>query len=400
MNNETKQTIPLIMDSVINTCWAILPGKLSEIMAVLQSKNNGIVLEMAEQSKQSEPQDRNYSVKDGVVEITIHGTLSKRIGMVQALSGGTSYQAIQNQIRRAESDPDVKGIFYNYDSPGGNVDGLFTTADMIFNTEKPSLSFADGLMASAACIMGSGADYVVASDRSTEIGSLGVVSIHLDKSKKYEKEGIKPTVFSAGRYKADGNSYEPLSDKVAAHFQDKLDYMYTLAIDTVARNRNVSATHLIKLGADTFIGEQAINAGLVDSIMTKEKAVDYLHDVIDGNKTFDRKPAAERHRTSARVKEGKNKTMSKIQSFDLKSLAESIQSCKDIEALKALEDACLLHFAEKAKSSENWIEDEKTKSTNRKVTELADIRRRQILALPQIQQDRADYELGRLVGQI
>jgi len=279
-NEKTKPTIPLIMDSVINVPWAILPEKLNEIMTVLQSKNNGLVLEMIEQSdKQTKPKDRNYIVKDGIAEITIEGTLSKRMGMIAAISGGTSYTNIQSQINKAEADPAVKGIFYEYDSPGGNVDGMFTTADAIFNATKPSLSFANGLMASAAYIMGSGADYVVASDRSAKIGSLGVVAIHFDKSKMYEKEGIKPTVFSAGTYKAIGNPYEKLTGKDSAHLQGGLDYMYSLAIDTVARNRNVSAAELTSLGADVFIGEQAINAGMADSIMTRERAIEYLKEM-------------------------------------------------------------------------------------------------------------------------
>ena len=278
-NEELRPTIPLIMDSVINVPWAILRSKLDEIMVVLQSKNNGIALEMAAQGKQSKPQDRNYSVKNGIAEILIEGTLSKRMGMMQALSGGTSYANIQSQIKKAEADSSVKGIFYDYSSPGGNVDGMFTTADVIFNTKKPSLSFANGLMASAAYIMGSGADYVVASDRSAEIGSLGVVAIHFDKSKMYEKEGIKPTVFSAGKYKALGNPYEELTDKDAAHLQGNLDYMYSLAVNTVARNRNVSVKELTSLGADVFIGEQAINAGMADSIMTRDQAIEYLKEM-------------------------------------------------------------------------------------------------------------------------
>jgi signal peptide peptidase SppA len=272
--------IPLIMDSVINTPWAILPSKLDEIMVVLKSKNDGILLEMAEQNKQVETQDRNYSVEDGIAEIIIDGTLSKRMGMTQAMSGGTSYSNIQSQIKRAEDDPNVKGIFYSISSPGGNVDGMFNTSDAISNAKKPSLAFADGLMASAAYIMGSGADYVVASDRSAEIGSLGVVAIHLDKSKMLEKGGIVPTVFSAGKYKALGNPYEKLKDKDAEHLQSKLDYMYSLAIDTVSRHRNVPTKELINLGADVFIGEQAIMAGFVDEILTKNQAMNRLKEMI------------------------------------------------------------------------------------------------------------------------
>ena len=401
-----KPQIPLLMDNVLNTCWAIQAAKLSEIMAVLQSKNDGVLLEMAEQGKQSKSQDINYSVNDGIAEITIDGTLSKRMGLIQAISGGTSYSNIQSQIKQAEADSDVKGIFLNISSPGGNVDGMFTTADVVFNAKKPSLAFADGLMASAAYIIGSGADCVVASDRSAETGSLGVISVLLDESKKYEKEGIKPTVFAAGQYKKIGNKFEPLSKPDKKYIQSKLDYMFTLATDTVSRHRNISASDLIAndiVGGDVFIGEQGINAGLVDQILTREKALEKLKDVIDGRASFRRNNKiavrSERIRTTKKFEsERRTNNMQTIKSFDLKSIAEQIQSCENIDALKAVENQCLTHFAAEAKTAENWIVEEKVKSTSNHVKQLVDIRRRQLLAMPGIQKAHADYELGMAVG--
>jgi len=278
----TLESIPLIINGVINTAWAILPSKLEEIMAVLQSKNSGAVIEMADKNKQTEPsKDRNYSVKDGIAEILIEGTLSKRMGFIQALSGGTSYENIQGQIQKAESDPAVRGIFYEYDSPGGNVIGMFNTADMIFNAKKQSMSFCNGLMASAAYITGSGADYVIASDVSAELANVGVVSVHFDKSKQYEKEGVRPTVISAGKFKAIGNPYERLKDKDLNHLKSKIDYMYSLAVNTVSRNRSVSVEHLVeKIGAELLIGEQAISAGLADEILTRPQAIERLKEMI------------------------------------------------------------------------------------------------------------------------
>jgi len=326
--------IPYIMDSVTNIPWAILPAKLNEIMIVLQSKNSGIAIEMAEKNKQTEEQDENYYVKDGIAYISIEGTLSRRMGMMQALSGGTSYANIQNQIQKAESDPAVKGIFYEYHSPGGNVDGMFNAADVIFNAKKPSLSFANGLMASAAYIMGSGANYVVASDRSAQIGSLGVIGVHFDESKKYEKEGIKPTVFSAGKYKASGNPYEPLSKKDADQLQSQLDYMYSLAVDTVSRNRNVSADKIINLGADVFIGKQAVSAGFADEILTKSQAIDCLKEMIAGNnynKSIEAKGGVENMAE-------KNELEVRIEALeaDLKSKTDEISALKTQDETKAL----------------------------------------------------------------
>ena len=400
--------IPLIMDNVLNTCWAILPAKLSEIMAVLQAKNNDFILEMTEQGKQSKAQDSNYTVDDGIAMITINGTLSKRMGLIQAISGGTSYSNIQSQVKRAEDDPAVKGIFLDIDSPGGAVSEMFNTADAIFGLRgtKPSLAFANGLMASAAYIIGSGADCVVASDRSAETGSLGVISVLFDESKKYEKEGIKPTVFAAGQYKKIGNKFEPLSKPDKKYIQSKLDYMFTLATDTVSRHRNISASDLIAndiVGGDVFIGEQGINAGLVDQILTREKALEKLKDVIDGRASFRRNNKiavrSERIRTTKKFEsERRTNNMQTIKSFDLKSIAEQIQSCKSLDDLKSLEDQCLLHFSEAEKTASNWIKEAEAKTTGRKVAELTDLRRRQLLALPQIQKDAEEYALGKIIG--
>lgn len=394
------------MDNVLNTCWAILPSKLSEIMSVLQSKNDGLILEMAEQNKKSEPHDMNYTVKDGIAEIVINGTLSKRMGLIQALSGGTSYANIQSQIKKAEDDPDVGGLFYNISSPGGNVEGMFTTADVVFNTKKPSLAFANGLMASAAYIIGSGADYVVASDRSAETGSLGVISVLFDESKKYETEGIRPTVFAAGQYKKIGNKFEPLSKPDKKYIQSKLDYMFSLMTDTVSTHRNIPVIDLIDnevVGGDVFIGEQGINAGLIDEILTKEQALQHLKNVVNGRASFRRNNKiavrSERIRTTKKFEsERRTNNMQTIKSFDLKSIAEQIQSCENLDDLKSLENECLTHFSEKETSAKNWLIEEEAKSMSRQVAALLDIRRRQILAMPEIKQTQEEYALGQAIG--
>ena len=91
--------------------------------------------------------------------------------------------------------------------------------------------------------------------------------------------------------------------------------------------------------------------------------------------------------------------MKVIQNFNLKSIAESIQGCDSLDELKSLENECLLHFAAEAKTAANWIKEEEVKATGQKVTQLADLRRRQILALPGIEEARKEYELGKMIGQ-
>jgi signal peptide peptidase SppA len=294
---STMNKIPYLMDSVINIPWAITKNKLHEIMYILQTKNIDTELfknikelqadfdNTPEKPGDNKKEEKPYNIIDEIAYIEIMGTLSKRMNIIAALSGGTSYEMIQKQINMAIEDKDVGGIFMHIDSPGGNVDGLFNTADLIFKERdiKPIMAYADGTMASAAYLLGSAASFVAISDRAAEIGSLGVIAVHMDESAKYEKEGIKPTIFSSGGYKKTGNPYEALSDDDKLHIQDKIDTMYTLLIDSVAVHRNISVVSILRddLGnGDTFIGHDAVDIGLADEILTRQYAIERLKEMI------------------------------------------------------------------------------------------------------------------------
>ncbi len=124
-------------------------------------------------------------------------------------------------------------------------------------------------MASAAYLIGSAADIIIASQTS-QVGSIGVISAHFDRSGFDEKRGVKRALLYSGKYKVMGNDTEPLTDEARAYIQDKLDTYYTLFVDTIARNRGVSAETVVKDMADgrTFIGSKALDAGLIDVIGT------------------------------------------------------------------------------------------------------------------------------------
>lgn len=129
------------------------------------------------------------------------------------------------------------------------------------------VAFASGYMASAAYWIGSAADAVIA-DKTAMVGSIGVVTVHADLSEADKRSGIKRTVLTAGKYKAIGNNAEPLSKEAGAVIQSELDYIYSVFIDSVARNRSVAVSSVLKNMADgrIFIGRQALDAGLVDQV--------------------------------------------------------------------------------------------------------------------------------------
>jgi signal peptide peptidase SppA len=163
------------------------------------------------------------------------------------------------------------------DSPGGTVDGTQALADLIFNArgKKPIVAIADGMAASAAYWIGSAADKFFISGDTTLTGSIGVVAQHTDISTAEEKRGIKVTEITAGKYKRIASEHAPLTDEGRASIQERVDHLYSVFVDNVARNRGVSSDLVASDMADgkLFVGKQAIKAGLVDGVSTPEAAI-------------------------------------------------------------------------------------------------------------------------------
>lgn len=189
-------------------------------------------------------------------------------------------ETISELLDLALEDEHITAIVLDIDSPGGTVDGTFELADNIFRArrEKPVYAFSDGMMASAAYAIGAAAEAVYLSGPAVHVGSIGIVSAHVDYSGAEKQMGIKTTEMFAGKYKRITSAYEPLSDEGRAIMQEQVDYMYSLFVDIVAAYRGVSIKQVLENMADgrVFIGEQVITAGLADGFTTLDGLIEHL----------------------------------------------------------------------------------------------------------------------------
>ena len=221
------------------------------------------------------PQAVTGTAANGVAVIPINGVLQKRGDWMSEFFGDTSMQNVGAAVLAADADPSVNSIILAIDSPGGTVDGTEELAAIVAGVSKPVIAIADGMMMSAAYWIGSAADAVYLSSRTAEAGSIGVIATHTDISGAEAQYGVKTTLVTAGRYKAAANPYEPLSNDGMTVLQGLVDGIYTVFVDTVAKNRGVSAEKVIENMADgrIFMGDAAISAGLADGYMTVSDAV-------------------------------------------------------------------------------------------------------------------------------
>lgn len=270
---------------VLTSPWAIQPSKLLEIQAIYATHLRGDKIDIAGVEARigrplaNEPQP--YQVIDGVAVLPLEGVLAKRANMFMQISGGTSMQLAERDLRAAVADPAVHSIILSVDSPGGTVDGTQTLANAIASAKavKPIVTLASGTMASAAYWTGSATDAIYITDGTTQVGSIGVVATHVDISAQQAASGVKTTEIFAGQYKRITSQYEPLSAAGRQTMQDQVDYTYSLFVQAVAQQRGVSVDKVLQDMADgrVFMGQQAIDAGLVDGVSTLDALVQQLN---------------------------------------------------------------------------------------------------------------------------
>jgi signal peptide peptidase SppA len=214
-----------------------------------------------------------------VAVVSLTGVLTRRPSMFEQLIYGMEPMgAMQNAFAAAQADPAIDAVLLAVDSPGGQVDGVQQFAAQVAASRaggKPTWALIDGSGTSAAYWIASGAERVLIADKTTQTGSIGVVTTHVDVSGALDKAGVKVTEITAGRYKRAASSYAPLTDEGRATLQYHVDAIYTAFVDDVSAHRALAVDHLLTTAADgrVFVGAAAIEAGLVDGVSTLPDAI-------------------------------------------------------------------------------------------------------------------------------
>lgn len=256
--------LPHITGRVFDTPLLIARAKLDTIMGVLMPRINGMALPFSEKAAL-----QTYEVNNGIAVIPITGTLVRRTVGLEAQSGLTSYNQIANDLDAALADPSVKGILLDIDSPGGEAGGVFDLADKIYAARKtkPIWAVANEEAFSAAYAIAAAAEKIFVS-RTSGVGSIGVIAVHLDQSQAEADVGLKYTAIYAGERKNDLSPHEPLTDPARAALQAEVDRVYGMFVTSVARMRGADTAAIKNTQAALYFGEQAVAANLADSTGT------------------------------------------------------------------------------------------------------------------------------------
>ncbi|MDO8903972.1 S49 family peptidase [Hydrogenophaga sp.] len=267
---------------LLRGAWAIQPDRLLEIQSIYDTHLRGEKIDLpALEARLGRPlasEQQEYRIREGgVAVLSIEGVLAPKANLFMRISGGVSTQLLVKQVESAVADPRVRGLILQVDSGGGSALGVPELSETIreLAAVKPIVTVTDGVMASGAYWLGSAGNAVFGSGTTVQVGSIGVVMTH---NYTPNASNGQTTEITAGRYKRMATSAKPLDEEATAYLQQMVDHIYSVFVDAVAQNRSVTSEEVLQHMADgrVFIGQQAVDAGLLDGFATVDQVVDRM----------------------------------------------------------------------------------------------------------------------------
>ena len=298
----------LLIAEFLSTPWALMPERIHAAAGVLhrwaagKSPEANVLERIAadREARDSRREANGRAVTGSIAVLPLYGLLTQRGNMMDDISGpgSTSTQLFAQAFREAVAEDTVGAILIDIDSPGGSVYGTYELAAEILQARnsKPVCAIANSLAASAAYWIGSAASELYVTPGG-EVGSIGVYQIHTDNSRMLDQEGVTPTLISAGKYKTEGNPFQPLDEEALSFMQSRVDDYYDAFVRGVAKARNVPVAQVRDgMGQGRCLGASAaLAAQMVDGICTFDELVARMQKQIKAS----RAPAPASRRASA-----------------------------------------------------------------------------------------------------
>ena len=204
-----------------------------------------------------------YIAEDGTGVIPIAGVIGKGLSPIEKMTGAVDVSDIADTIDEYSMNPQVTRIALQVSSPGGTVTGVEELANKVRNIAKPTMSYTDTEMASAAYWIASAADKVVASPSST-VGSVGVYMVVADYFEAAKAEGIKMIVIKAGQHKAIGVPGAEVTTEQQAHLQEGVNEIHADFKAAVLKTRKM--VNASDMEGQVFSGKQAAQRNLITGL--------------------------------------------------------------------------------------------------------------------------------------
>lgn len=199
--------------------------------------------------------------------------LSGAIGMPAALGRGSlTFSSIESTLKKAFSVSGAKAVALAINSPGGSpVQShlIFRRIRQLAEEKKlPVIAYVEDIAASGGYMLACAADEIVA-DRSSILGSIGVVSASFGLDKAIARLGIDRRVYTAGTRKVTLDPFQPENGEDVEHLRTLQRDIHAFFIELVKDRRGARLTGGDDLFSGLFwAGDRSVALGLADRIGT------------------------------------------------------------------------------------------------------------------------------------
>ena len=331
--------------------WLLEPNTLRQIQAAIARGATPTAEQSTEfnalYGDEDYPGSRIMSKAGTFAEINIQGTLTKNPSWLARYFGGgnTAYVELISAINEAERDPNIREVTFTIDSPGGMTNGLTGAMDAIKNMTKPTKAIVQGQACSAAYGLASQAKEIIAEDRGSMVGSIGVAATYW----AYPEE-IDIASSNAPKKRPDVTTEEGKET-----VRETLDQIESVFIKDIATGRGVDVdTVKNDFGqGGVFLADNALKNGMIDKIQENART-NVGFQFTQEAKTMDLKTLQAQHPDvynaaleAGRVEERDRVSAHLIMGESSGDMATAIKACKDGSGMTATLQATYMSSAAK-----------------------------------------------------
>lgn len=247
---------------------AIVAGNIEAASAKLDEKDKCTVKATAApyMAKWYELDDISLPV-DSIAVVTLTGVLYS-----------WESEWVTKQVEAAELNPNICGIVFVIDGPGGMVSHLDMAAAAVENCKKPTATVVTGIMASAHFWLGTASDRTFIASPLCEVGSVGIVCTHYSFREFFKMNGIDYREIYPDT--ADLKNKETrvlVENNDESLIKARAEKIHKIFAETVARNLGIEYDPKLPLfRGEMFDGNEAVELGYIDQFGGLADAVKWV----------------------------------------------------------------------------------------------------------------------------
>jgi len=190
---------------------------------------------------------------------------------------------INDALKKAREDEDVKAIVLRVNSPGGSAlasDIIWREVEITKKSKPVVVSMGD-VAASGGYYIAAGADKIFA-EPTTITGSIGVFGTIPNISELAENVGVNAEQVGTNKNSVDYSLFEPMSDSFRSNVLEGIEATYETFLEKVAQGRGITMAQADSVAQGrVWSGVDAKRLGLVDELGGLDEAIAEAANMVD-----------------------------------------------------------------------------------------------------------------------